>query len=318
MVGVSVISPIYNSSANLKKHLQLLRNLSSKYLIDMEIIIVDTGSTDDSISIAEKFADKVLIASGVTRGAARNLGAQNANRQILVFLDSDCEITENWIRSVSTLPEDLKRRVLGGPVVLDSPKNLLEEPIRNLLLDPLFTFNSSSFSLIRESTAVKELPTANLLLSKTFFREIGGFPDVDFNEDTLFCQKVRKQNGHIVYDKNLEVIHKHHFLSTLSFSRYFFNYGKKYANTLMRNPHLIRRYAIIALVAPFILFTLVFLATFPSVGTIIGVFSIFSFTGLLIYSFKKFGTLISGLIPGFFFLLIMSYLGGFYYGLFKK
>lgn len=318
MISISVISPIYNSSAHLEKHLKILRELSSKHMVDIEIILVDTGSSDDSVAIAKKLADKVFETPDVSRGVARNIGAKNANRKILAFLDSDCEITENWMLRACNLPEEMNEYVFGGPVILDSPNSLLEEPMRNLLLDPFFTCKSSSFSLIRASNGVKELSTANLLISKAFFEKLGGFPDVDFNEDTLFCQKVRKQNGRIIYDLKLEVVHKHHFSNIQSFIQYFFKYGKKYAITLKKHPSLIRRYALIALVTPFIFSALIYFAYVASIGTLIGFLFLIFFVAMLVYSLTKHRTLISGLVPGLFFLLFLSYVSGFYYGILKK
>lgn len=54
-----------------------------------EIIVVDTGSTDDTVKIAKKYADKVVSTSGHDFSAWRNLGAREASGEWLLYLDSD-------------------------------------------------------------------------------------------------------------------------------------------------------------------------------------------------------------------------------------
>jgi len=314
---ISFIIPTLNSSKFLGDHLSKLKILSCKYKIDSEIIIIDTGSTDSTVNIAGKWADKIITASGVTRGNARNEGAKLANGQLLAFIDSDCEVTEKWFVRVSTFSADLSNIALGGPVILESPKNLIGKAIRDLLLNPIFTLRSASFSIINKG-AVKEIPTANLIVPKIFFDKIGGFPDVNFNEDTLFSHKVAQQGGTISYDLQLEVIHKHHFKSIKSFSFYFFKYGSKYAKTFIENPSLLRRYAVIAFALPMVLTLSISLIVLFSLYYAMLLFVLGCFTGTLIYSVAKTKRWYAILFPFLFVVLLLSYLCGFYKGLINR
>jgi len=314
---LSFIIPTFNSSKFLGDHLSKLKTLSRKHNIDSEIIIVDTGSTDSTVNIARKWADKIIAVAGVTRGNARNEGAKLANGQLLAFIDSDCEVTEKWFIRVSTLSNNLGNTASGGPVILEAPKNLIGKAIRDLLLNPIFTLRSTSFSIIRNG-AVKEIPTANLIVPKIFFDRIGGFPDVNFNEDTLFSHKVAQQGGVISYDLQLEVIHKHHFESIKSFSLYFFKYGSKYAKTLIENPSLLRRYAVIAFVLPLVLTLSISLVVVFSLYYAMLLFVLGCFIGILIYSVAKTRRWYAILFPFLFVVLLSSYLCGFYKGLINR
>ncbi|PUB32376.1 glycosyltransferase involved in cell wall biosynthesis [Promicromonospora sp. AC04] len=92
-VKVSVVVPVYNAMPYLKDCLAALRAQS---LRDLEIILVDDGSTDESMEELQKFAesdpyDRVILLTQEHQGAgaARNLGLDNAQGEYVAFLDAD-------------------------------------------------------------------------------------------------------------------------------------------------------------------------------------------------------------------------------------
>lgn len=85
----SIIIPVYNKAEYIQK--TLISVFEQKYQ-DFEIIIVDDGSTDESIQNVMQFNDKKIRVfqqenNGVS--SARNLGIKNANGKLIVFLDAD-------------------------------------------------------------------------------------------------------------------------------------------------------------------------------------------------------------------------------------
>lgn len=92
---ISVIIPVYNTEKYIKKCVQSIRDQTYK---DIEILLIDDGSTDDSLSICQNFERldyriKCIHQSNRGLSAARNKGLQNATGKYVVFLDSDdwCE-----------------------------------------------------------------------------------------------------------------------------------------------------------------------------------------------------------------------------------
>ncbi|GMQ78985.1 MAG: glycosyltransferase family 2 protein [Anaerolineae bacterium] len=86
MNDLSIIIPAKNETAGLAKTLPLLRRQQP----DAEIIVVNDGSTDDSVSICEKHKIKVVSHPySMGNGAAVKIGARIARGDILVFLDGD-------------------------------------------------------------------------------------------------------------------------------------------------------------------------------------------------------------------------------------
>src|SRR3989338_1520641 len=64
-----------------------------------EIIVVDGGSSDQTVRIAKRFADKAIMAEGGV-SKARNLGAQKAHGDVLLFLDADTRLLPETIESM--------------------------------------------------------------------------------------------------------------------------------------------------------------------------------------------------------------------------
>ncbi len=102
MVKVSVIIPVYNEEKYLP---QCLDSLCTQTLHDIEIICVDDGSTDNSLSILEEYSKKdlrikVLKQKNQYAGVARNTGMAYAIGKYLSFLDADDFFGENFLEKM--------------------------------------------------------------------------------------------------------------------------------------------------------------------------------------------------------------------------
>ncbi|HGJ5858845.1 MAG TPA: glycosyltransferase family 2 protein [Arsenophonus nasoniae] len=89
---VSVIIPVYNTEKYLKK---CINSVLSQSLKDIEIIIVNDGSTDNSLSIINQFTDDRIILINKANGglsSARNCGIQKSCGEYILHVDSD-----DWI-----------------------------------------------------------------------------------------------------------------------------------------------------------------------------------------------------------------------------
>jgi glycosyltransferase involved in cell wall biosynthesis len=95
---VSVIIPTYNSGVFLKEAVESA--LDQDYP-NLEVVVVDDGSTDDSLSLLTKYFDRIQIVKSQNFGAAsaRNLGILASSGEYLAFLDSD----DKWIQNKISL-----------------------------------------------------------------------------------------------------------------------------------------------------------------------------------------------------------------------
>ncbi len=92
----SIIIPTYNEEKYLERCIRSILNQKyerSKY----EIIVSDAKSNDGTIKIAESLADKILVDERRGIAYGRNLGAQNANGNILIFVDADAILAQDFL-----------------------------------------------------------------------------------------------------------------------------------------------------------------------------------------------------------------------------
>lgn len=103
MSKVSIIVPVYNTSKQLRKCLNSLVNQTEK---DIEIIIINDGSTDNSEKIISEYKNNynelIKYYSKKNEGIAkaRNFGIEKANSDYILFIDSDDYIDETLIEKL--------------------------------------------------------------------------------------------------------------------------------------------------------------------------------------------------------------------------
>lgn len=168
---ISVIIPILNEEKILEKTLSRLR----PELKNHELIIVDGGSTDGSIRIAEKYG-KVIKS---TRGRAKqlNAGASASTSEILIFLHADV-----WLEAgaFAAVEKTLSSGYVGGGFLqkIDGRSILYRiiEITANMRGKYLKVFYGDS----------------GIFVKRTDFECIGGFPEVPIMEEMEFSKALRK------------------------------------------------------------------------------------------------------------------------------
>lgn len=119
MIDISVIIPVYNSHASIERCLESV--LNQTYKTTFQIIVINDGSTDDSVDIVYKFiakkkVDCIEIINKPNGGvaSARNLGIMAAKGKWIALLDSDDEwLSEKIERQMSVLNADSAIDFLG-------------------------------------------------------------------------------------------------------------------------------------------------------------------------------------------------------------
>lgn len=96
---ISVVIPLYNKEASIKK--SLMSVLSQSYQ-DFEVVIVDDGSTDNSVAKVEEIQDSrvhLIRQENGGPGKARNTGVKNARGEWIVLLDADDELLPDGLET---------------------------------------------------------------------------------------------------------------------------------------------------------------------------------------------------------------------------
>ena len=116
MPTISVIVPIYNTAAYLSRCIESLVNQTYS---DLQIILIDDGSTDESGAIADEWQTKdprieVYHQQNQGQSAARNAGLQHAKGEYIAFVDSDDYIDSNYFSTMLQAADDTTDCVQTG------------------------------------------------------------------------------------------------------------------------------------------------------------------------------------------------------------
>jgi len=95
----SVVIPSYNQSIYLRECIESV--LNQTYKSYYEVIVVDDGSTDDSLQIAKSYPVKVISQVNKGLSSARNTGIMNSTGEYIIFLDSDDVMLPTYIERIN-------------------------------------------------------------------------------------------------------------------------------------------------------------------------------------------------------------------------
>lgn len=178
MTQVSIIIPVRNEENLILRAIDGLRENES--LLTTEIIVVDGGSRDRTVELAQKSAEQVISSPKGGRSFQMHLGAQHAKGEFLVFLHVDSKLPTHWqnilIHSFikSTQPPAAAAFSLG----FDSNTSFFR------ILAALANWRSKYTQIPHGDQA--------LIVSKDYYFRCGGFPDVNLMEEYLFLPRLRR------------------------------------------------------------------------------------------------------------------------------
>jgi len=189
---VSVVIPVLNEERYIAPCLTSI--LGVNYPSDrLEIILVDNGSTDKTLEIAQKFDVDIQIKEGVNVGAVRNFGAGCAEGDVLVFLDSDCVIDEHWL--------------MGGVSLLDSGLDAVGG-LYILRDNPSWVESSWILKSAKEFLYQSTLVGGCIFIKKSVFDSLGGFNEaMSAGEDTDLTRRLSQGGFQVSIDPALSIVH---------------------------------------------------------------------------------------------------------------
>ncbi|MHA1378982.1 MAG: glycosyltransferase [Candidatus Helarchaeota archaeon] len=95
--SISVIIPTYNEEENIRKTISYIKN--QKTSLTFEVIVCDGGSTDKTMEIAQKYV-RVIKSPKKGKAFQMNYAVKRSNGKILIFLDADTHLPENYFEII--------------------------------------------------------------------------------------------------------------------------------------------------------------------------------------------------------------------------
>jgi len=176
MANISIIIPCLNEAAEVVASLQALQGLREQ---GVELILVDGGSSDNTVCLAKHWVDQVLN-SPAGRARQMNTGAKQARGQLLLFLHVDCRLPED---AYQLLTKQLNSGLCWGrfDVRLDGAQAIFR------VIETLMNWRSRISQIMTGDQAI--------FVSKTLFERVGGFADIALMEDIALSQQLKKQQA---------------------------------------------------------------------------------------------------------------------------
>lgn len=183
---VSVVIPLYNKQQYIKRAIDSV--LAQTYS-DFELLIVDDGSTDDSVSVVKSFADsRIRLIRQENKGvsAARNRGIAESDTEWIAFLDADDAWESGFLEKVMSLKEAYPECSVCATAYKHIDRN---GNSRELILHGIpFTSSNGLLSNYFEVAAHSNPPfcSISVMIRKSSLLAIGGFPiGIKAGEDLL-------------------------------------------------------------------------------------------------------------------------------------
>lgn len=215
---VSVVIPVYNDPTGLSDTLRALTK--QDYPADRwEVIVVDNNSTDNTLDMADSFLGtipklKILVERKQSSYAARNRGIQEADGEILAFIDADMTVGRDWIsRGVHDI-ESGRGDYVGcrvdiytdrsPPSIWEIHNRLTGFPVRRYVEEQGYTIGGSLF------------------VRRAVFETVGVFDErLTSGGDEEFGNRVRASGFKLYYDHDNVMRHRARSTFRSVWSKYF-------------------------------------------------------------------------------------------------
>lgn len=214
---VSVVIPVYNGAKTIAQTVKCLLNQSHA---PVEIIVVNDGSTDQTMEVLNRFARRIRCITKPNGGpaSARNRGISLSRGTLVAFTDSDCLPDQDWLRHLVRGFDSPWVAGVGGTV----------ESVEKTIIGEYIDFTGFLNPQPDEQGKIPYLITANACFRRSALLEAGGFNErfrKPGGEEPELCWRI-KNLGYEFRFVPPALVHHHHRQSLASFLRTLLNYGE--------------------------------------------------------------------------------------------
>ena len=201
MDKVSVIVPIYNAESYLEKCVNSIINQTER---DIQIILVDDGSTDKSPQICDELSlkdDRIVVFHKKNGGlsSARNKGLENAKADYVCFIDSDDIIAPYYVEHLLSLIEKYDCDVAVGKFETFTDKDPSFDNIDN---DVEIVEGKNAIDKLFGKSYVTATIACNKVYKKSLFDDIK-FPEGKINEDEATAYRIFYKTERVAFSNSV-------------------------------------------------------------------------------------------------------------------
>lgn len=245
----SIIVPVYNRPDEVD---ELLQSLATQSYKDFEVVIVEDGSINKCKDVCDKYANILDLhyydKPNSGPGQSRNYGAERANGEWLIILDSDVVLPEGYMKSVehevrkgeqeSSRPSTLDPRPItafGGPDAAHPDFTPVQKAI-SYSMTSFFTTGGIRGGKKKGKALDKFYPRSfNMGIRKDVYMSLGGFSKMRFGEDIDFSYRIVEAGYQTALIPEAWVWHKRR-TDFRKFFRQVYNSGIARINLEKRHP----------------------------------------------------------------------------------
>lgn len=218
----SIIVPTYDRARPLAACLDAIARLTYPRT-RFEVVVVDDGGRTSPAETVEAFRDRlpVRLLSQAHGGPAkaRNLGAERAHGDVLVFIDDDCLVGPDLLERLAVHFASTAEVGIGGRTI-----NALTDNVYSTATQAVLDY--VCVALDGRGPSARFFCANNLALPAELFRRVGGFDDTMMTgEDRDLCDRWSSHGLALRYCPDVTIRHVHP-LTLATFWRQHFNYGR--------------------------------------------------------------------------------------------
>lgn len=217
MKSITVVIPTYNAGSLLK---EVLKNIFEQTVKPIEVIIIDSSSSDGTDKIAKKFPVKFyeIDKKSFGHGKTRNYGAKLAKGDYVVFLTQDAvPRNKDWLKNlVANLGEDEVAGTFSRQIAREHAI-----PMEKFFYSQMYPTQARRFTKKNLLTQDILFSNASSAIKRTYILDHPFAEDILMSEDYEWALRALRSGDSILYEASSQVTHSHDTTFKMLFKRYF-------------------------------------------------------------------------------------------------